>query len=67
MLAHERPAGSVCSLSPFLRGEGWGEGLMALVVIPGPERSDGARPSPPPSQPKSGISDFGQSIVTELG
>jgi hypothetical protein len=24
----ERDAGSICPLSPFLRGEGWGEGLF---------------------------------------
>jgi len=28
MLAADVEAGSVCSLSLFLRGEGWGEGLL---------------------------------------
>jgi len=28
MLASDVEADSVCSLSPFLRGEGWGEGLL---------------------------------------
>jgi len=42
---------------PVLK-KGWGEGLTRL-------ESEG--PSPLPSQPKSDISDFGHSKVTELG
>jgi hypothetical protein len=44
MLIINGAAGSICSLSPFLRGEGWGEGLIPL------ERKG---PSPLLSQPKS--------------
>src|SRR5262249_58531838 len=40
-----RAASSVCSLSPFLPGEGWGEGLIALV------RNGPSPPPPPPRKP----------------
>jgi hypothetical protein len=49
-MMHNSTAGAVCSLSPFLRGEGWGEGRrptrsglpLTPTLSPPQERGEGA-------------------------